>query len=85
MKTAERRKSKGGEFGVNVGASVPPAAFYEIEGLAKAFGITKSAVVRELVLLGLAEYHRRGKLPTQTANSTGEQLSSQSSDTQRSN
>ena len=85
MKTADRRKSKGREFGVNVGASVSPAAFYEIEGLAKAFGITKSAVVRELVLLGLAEYHRRGNLPTQSANSTGEQLSSLSSDTQRSN
>ena len=38
METAEKRKYKGDDFGVNVGAKVPPATFNEIEDLAKAMG-----------------------------------------------
>jgi len=36
MKTAEKRKYKGGDIRVNVGAKVPPATLNEIENLAKA-------------------------------------------------
>ncbi|MDQ3175518.1 MAG: hypothetical protein M3Q91_17720 [Acidobacteriota bacterium] len=54
MKTAEKRKYKGGDFGVNVGAKVPPATFNEIEDLA--------GVVRLLLSRGLAEYQRDEKL-----------------------
>ncbi len=56
--TAEKRKYKGGDFGVNVGAKVPPATFNEIENLAKALGKTRAGVVRLLLSRGLAEYHR---------------------------
>ena len=58
MKT---RKYKG-DFGVSVGAKVPPTAFSEIESLAKALGETRAGVVRLLLLRGLAEYHRDGSL-----------------------
>ncbi|HLE63355.1 MAG TPA: hypothetical protein VI750_09455 [Pyrinomonadaceae bacterium] len=62
MKTAEKRKYKGGDFGVNVGAKVPPATFNEIENLAKALGKTRAGVVRLLLSRGLAEYQRDEKL-----------------------
>lgn len=58
MKNAEKRKYKGGDFGVNVGANVPPETFNEIENLAKALGKTRAGVVRLLLSRGLAEYHR---------------------------
>ncbi len=62
MKTAEKRKYKGGDFGVNVGAKGPPATFNEIEDLAKALGKTRAGVVRLLLSRGLAEYQRDEKL-----------------------
>ena len=65
MKTAEKRKHKRGDFGVNVGAKVPPATFSEIEDLAKALGKTRAGVVRLLLSRGLAEYHRNEKLSAQ--------------------
>lgn len=58
-----KRKYRGAEFGVNIGTSVAPQTFYEIESLASEFRITKAEVVRRLVLRGLAEYHRDGRLP----------------------
>ena len=58
METAEKRKYKGGDFRVNVGAKVPPATFNEIEELAKALGKTRAGVVRLLLRRGLAEYRR---------------------------
>jgi len=58
METAEKRKYKGGGFGVNVGAKVPPATFNEIEDLARALGKTRAGVVRLLLRRGLAEYRR---------------------------
>ncbi len=62
MKNAEKRKYKGGDFGVNVGANVAPETFNEIENLAKALGKTRAGVVRLLLSRGLAEYHRDEKL-----------------------
>lgn len=64
METAERRKYKG-DFGVNVGAKVPPATFSEIENLAKTLGKTRAGVVRMLLSRGLADYRRDETLPTQ--------------------
>lgn len=63
----ERRKYRGAEFGVNIATSVSPEAFYEIENLTKEFGVTKAQIVRRLVLRGLAEYRRDGKLPESAA------------------
>ncbi len=57
METTERRKYKG-DFGVNVGAKVPPATFSEIENLARALGTTRAGVVRMLLSRGLADYRR---------------------------
>lgn len=68
---SEKRKYRGAEFGVNIGFSVSSGTFSEIEGLAKEFGVTKSEVVRRLVVRGLAEYHRDGTLPAHAAVSTG--------------
>jgi hypothetical protein len=65
MKNAEKRKYKGGDFGVNVGAKVPPVTFNEIENLARALGKTRAEVVRLLLSRGLAEYHRDEKLSAQ--------------------
>jgi hypothetical protein len=65
MKNAAKRKYKGGDFGVNVGAKVPPATFNEIEHLARALGKTRADVVRLLLSRGLAEYHRDEKLSAQ--------------------
>ncbi len=42
MKNAEKRKYKVGDFGVNVGAKVPPSTFDEIEDLAKSLGKTRA-------------------------------------------
>ena len=64
METAEKRKYKG-NFGVSVGAKVPPATFSEIEDLAKALGQTRAGVVRMLLSRGLAEYRRDETLTTQ--------------------
>lgn len=72
MKTAEKRKYKGGDSGVNVGAKVPPATFNEIENLAKALGKTRAGVVRLLLSRGLAEYHRDEKLSAQPTMLPGE-------------
>ena len=65
METTEKRKYKGGDFGVSVGAKVPPATFKEIEDLAKALGKTRAGVVRLLLSRGFAEYHRDEKLSAQ--------------------
>ena len=65
MESAEKRKYKGGDFGVNVGAKVPPATFNEIEGLAKAMGKTRAGVIRLLLSRGLAEYRRDEVLTAQ--------------------
>ena len=59
----ERRRYRSAEFGVNIATSVSPGTFDEIESLTKEFRVTKSEVVRRLVLRGLADYHRDGKLP----------------------
>lgn len=67
----QKRKYRSAEFGVNVATSVSPATFSEIEGLSKELGVTKSEVLRRLVLRGLGEYHRDGKLPAHAAVSTG--------------
>ena len=58
IETADKRKYKGGDFGINVGTKVPPATFYEIEDLARALGKTRAGVVRLLLRRGLAEYQR---------------------------
>lgn len=58
----KRRKYRA-EFGVNIGTSVSPETFEEIEKLSKKFGIPKAQIVRRLVLRGLAEYDRDGMLP----------------------
>lgn len=60
--TNQKRKYRGGDFGVAVGTSVPSTAFNEIEALARTLGTTKSGVARLLLLRGLAEYQRDGKL-----------------------
>jgi len=64
MEIAGKRKYKG-EFGVNVGAKVPPATFNEIEKLAKALGKTRAGIVRLLLHRGLAEYQRDQALMAQ--------------------
>jgi hypothetical protein len=64
METAEKRKYKRGDFGVNVGANVPPATFNEIENLAKALGKTRAGMVRLLLRRGLDEYRRDETQPT---------------------
>jgi hypothetical protein len=66
VKTADKRKYKGGDFGVNVGAKVPPETFNEIETLAKALGKTRAEVLRVLLDRGLAAYHSDEKLSTQS-------------------
>jgi hypothetical protein len=66
----QKRRYRSAEFGVNIATSVSPGTFSEIEGPAKEFGVTKSEVLRRLVLRGLAEYHRDGKLPAHAAVST---------------
>lgn len=72
MKTVEKRKYKDGDFGVNVGAKVPPATFNEIENLAEALGKTRAGVVRLLLSRGLAEYYRDKKLSEQPTMPLGE-------------
>ena len=80
METAERRKYKG-DFGVNVGAKVPPATFREIENLAKVLGKTRAGVVRMLLSRGLADYLRDETLTTQLTMSLAEpQAVSESTD-----
>ena len=71
METAEKRKYKGGDFGVSVGAKVPPTTFHEIEDLAKALGETRAGVVRLLLHRGLAEYQRDQALMGQRGMPTG--------------
>lgn len=63
----ERRKYRGAEFGVNIGTSVSPKTFYQIENLTKEFGVKKAEIVRRLILRGLAEYYRDGQLPASAA------------------
>lgn len=84
MKTSEKRKYSGGDFGVAVGTSVPSTAFNEIEALARTLGTTKSGVARLLLLRGLAEYQRDGKL-TATAVMPFSDVASQMSDVHQSN
>ena len=64
MKTSKKRKYRGCDFGVGLGTNVPSTAFHEIEAIAMTLGTTKSGVARLLLLRGLAEYHRDGKLTT---------------------
>ena len=73
MKTSERRKYRGGDFGVAVGTRVPPTAFDEIEALAKKLGTTRSGIARSLLLRGLAEFHRDGRFIAEPAIMPGEQ------------
>ena len=80
MKNADKRKYKGGDFGVNVGAKVPPETFNEIESLAKVLGETRAGVVRLLLDRGLAEYHRDQKLATQQTPLIGPRVSYYSND-----
>ena len=79
METAEKRKYKRGDFGVSVGAKVPPATFNEIEDLAKALGKTRAGVVRLLLSRGLAEY-RRDETAQPTMSLTEQRSGSNSSD-----
>lgn len=72
METADKRKYKGGDFGVNVGTKVPPATFNEIEDLAKALGKTRAGVVRLLLSRGLAAYRRDETLTAQPTMPTAE-------------
>ena len=74
MESKGKRKYRGGEFGVNIATSVPPNVFCEIEKLTKVLAITKSEVVRRLVLVGLNQYRRDGKLETDF---TGDQSATQ--------
>ncbi len=67
----QKRRHRSAEFGVNVATSVCPKIFSEIEGLSKEFGVTKSEVLRRLLLRGLAEYHRDGTLHAHAALTTG--------------
>ena len=66
MKTPEKRKYKGGDFGVGLGTNIPSRAFNEIVALARILGTTRSSVARLLLLRGLAEYQRDGKLTATT-------------------
>lgn len=66
METGEKRKYKRGDFGVNVGATVAPTTFCEIEDLAKTLGKTRAGVVRLLLSRGLAEYRRDETLTAQS-------------------
>lgn len=59
----KRRKYRA-EFGINIGTSVSPDTFDEIEKLVNEFGIPKAQVLRRLILRGLAEYRRDGMLPS---------------------
>jgi hypothetical protein len=60
----KKRKYRSTEFAVNIASSVPPDAYREIEKLSKLLGTTKSEVVRRLILEGLSQYRRDGKLET---------------------
>ena len=62
MDRKKKRKYRSGEFAVNVATSVAPDAYREIEKLTKLLGTTKSEVVRRLILEGLSQYRRDGKL-----------------------
>jgi hypothetical protein len=66
----QKRRYRSAEFGVHIATTVSQKTFSEIEGLSKEFGVTKSEVLRRLVLCGLAEYHRDGTLPAHAALST---------------
>ena len=76
----QKRKYRGGKFGVNIGTSVPPRVFDDIESLASQLGVTKSEVLRRLVTRGLAECQRDGRLPALVATSPDGPASSFSSD-----
>ena len=64
-----RRKYRSREFGVNVGTSVSPETFNEIEELSKMLSTTKADVVRRLIIRGLSDLRSDGKL---TSASTAE-------------
>lgn len=62
MRTSDKRKYREGGFGVNVGTNLDAAVFYELEDIARKFGISRAGVVRELLNRGLAEYRLDGVL-----------------------
>lgn len=62
MQHLVRRKSKAGNFRVQVGSTFPDAIFQEIEQLAKDFQIGKAEVVRALCIKGLRAYRCDGVL-----------------------
>jgi hypothetical protein len=63
---AKKRRYRGAEFGVNIATSVAPQTFYRIESLATDLGVSRSEIIRRLVLRGLAECQRDGQLPGHT-------------------
>lgn len=63
-------RRKGGDFNVNLGASLPASVVDEMEFLAQSRGLKKARVLRELALRGLAAYHRDGRL-SEASDSTG--------------
>lgn len=65
-KEPAKRKNKGPNFGVYVGASFPHATFSEIEQVAKDLNLRKAEVLRALCLRGLDAYHDDGQLTGQT-------------------
>ncbi len=62
MNGTTKREYKGTDFRVCIGTTFPNATFCEIERLASEFGLRNTQVVRDLVVRGLAAYHRDGQL-----------------------
>ncbi len=59
---SSRRKTKGNGFRVQVGTTLPSSIFSEIEALSAKHGLTNAHILRELVVRGLAAYHRDGNI-----------------------
>ena len=62
MQHLVKRKSKAGNFRVQVGSTFPDAIYQEIEQLARDFQIGKAEVVRALCIRGLNAYRSDGVL-----------------------
>jgi hypothetical protein len=62
MKESGKRKNKGPNFNVYVGATFRHEVFCEIEALAASHKLANAQVVRELFLRGLAAYSRDGRI-----------------------
>ena len=62
MNEITKREYKGTNFSLCIGTTFPNATFCEIERLAKELGVRNTQVVRDLVIRGLAAYHRDGQL-----------------------